>query len=327
MITFGTLVIGTTIHFMAIGTTGVQATAEPPSPPINPPAATKASTPAVPAGSIEMTTPAPPPAPAVPPARPAAPAPVPAPAQTPPTAEAAPPAWPTDPPKAAINERAYDLRDFNAVLSIVNVHVSVEEGPWSVSANGDSEQMERLDMKVENGALRINVRQDKPVLRSRNMGKVNVVVRMPQVARLELYGSGRIRAGELGAARQLAVSVLGWGDIDLMGVKAVDELTLLVQGSGDINCLSAVVSGRTTATVMGSGDIKAGGSTGSLEVLIQGSGDVDLTAMRAQSGKVTILGSGDASVHCTGTLERLIMGSGTLRNVAGTGAKGAGVPE
>ncbi len=326
MITIGTLVIGTAIYFMPASTSEAQTTPEPQVPEVSVPAPvgeapqTETAQPAeMSALSVADTAHAPAPI------QPAALEPVTTPAHAPHAAEVVPPVATSAPmpatslPQTGANAKIFDLRDFSAVVAYINVDVSVEEGPWSVTANGDPEQMERLEIKVENGALKINVMHDKKILWSRNMGKVNVEVRMPQVTRLELYSSGSIKAGELGAAKNLAVSVMGSGDIDLNGVKALDELTLMVQGSGDINCRSAIVSGRTAVSVMGSGDMKASGTTGSIDVLIQGSGDVDLTGMQAQSGKVSILGSGDAFVNCTSHLERLITGSGTIRNAASAG--------
>jgi hypothetical protein len=110
--------------------------------------------------------------------------------------------------------------------------------------------------------------------------------------------------------------------VDLQSVQVLGELTLLVQGSGDINCRSASILGRASATVMGSGEVKASGTTPIIEVLIQGDGNVDVSGMKAQDGNVTILGSGNASVNCSGKLERLVQGSGTIQNAGSASSTG-----
>ncbi len=212
-----------------------------------------------------------------------------------------------------ISTKTYELRDFTGVTSFTSADVFVEQGPWSVTAAGEPEQLERLEVKVENGVLTISMKKDKRS-KSNTWKAVKLNVHMPQVTHLEQHGSGDINVGDLIGGKSLSLSVIGSGDIDLKSVNGLGDLTLLVQGSGDVNCRSAIVSGHTSATVLGSGDVKAGGSSGTVEVLVQGSGDVDLSGMNSQNCKVSVVGSGDAVVNCKGGLERLIQGSGSIRN-------------
>lgn len=325
MITFGTIFIGTAIHFMAIGTPAPQIPPETtileidvPEPVAEIPRTVSIQPAMIPASSLTDTVHASiPEAPVmmepVPVPAPIAPAVVPAIVVTPPVV---PPmtALPSATPQPYANEKTYDVRDFTAVASFCSANVFVEEGPWSVTASGDPDLLERLEFNVEKEGLKITMKKSDKRLKPNDRGTLKVEIRMPKLTRLDMSGSGSISVGEFGTAPSMAVNVLGSGDIDLKGVNVLGEFTLFVQGSGGINCRSAFVLGRTSVTVLGSGDVRSSGSTPIIEVLIQGSGDVDVSGMLAQSGKVTILGSGDASLSCSGPLERLVQGSGTVQN-------------
>ena len=334
MISIGTIIIGTAIYFMPAGASETRTPMETKLPEINSPA------PVVDELQVETTQPAGmsvlpvadtsrAPAPSEPvtqePMPPTSPTPLSALPASPvvPGALLPPAPVPNATPKQTgdTSTKTYALRDFSAVASFTSADVFVEEGPWSVTAIGDPKQLERLEVNVEKGVLKITMKKDK---RSNynTWQALKLEVYMPQVTRLEQQGSGDIKVGDLSGGKSLALTAMGSGDIVLKSVKSLAELTLLVQGSGDINCLSAIISGHTSATVLGSGDVKASGSTGTLEVMVQGSGNVDLSGMKSQSGNVSVLGSGDVIVNCTGPLEQLIHGSGTIRNVDSAGGAG-----
>ena len=63
----------------------------------------------------------------------------------------------------------------------------------------------------------------------------------------------------------------------------------------------------------GSGDIDADGTAGAVTLDLDGSGDVDLSALRARSARVTQDGSGDAEVSARKRLDVSVDGSGDLR--------------
>ncbi len=340
MISTGSILIGIAIHFMAFRTPQVQTSTETWNPEIQAPAQlvekpkmekaqplailtlpaddkARALAPA----ELSAQEPAPQAGPSpragihTPPNTPPL-APVPPTPPMPQTGNAPPPPTPAALPAAALpqysaNERTYDVRDFNAVASLSSADIFIEEGTWMVTASGDPDLLERLDIVVENGVLKISMKNKKGISFNNKEG-LKVEVHLPQLTRLDQGGSGNIRIGELSTTKELAVTIMGSGDIDLNSVKVSDTLSLFVKGSGNINCHSAIVSGHTAVSVMGSGDVKASGTTATIEVIVQGSGDADVSAMQAQTGKVSILGSGDASVNCIGKLERLVQGSGAL---------------
>lgn len=84
-----------------------------------------------------------------------------------------------------------------------------------------------------------------------------------------------------------------------------------VDGSGDAT-IRGLSGGALGARVRGSGDITATGSVSQLEVVIDGSGDVDCKDVHADDVMVRIDGSGDAKVDAAKALKVLINGSGDV---------------
>jgi hypothetical protein len=65
-------------------------------------------------------------------------------------------------------------------------------------------------------------------------------------------------------------------------------------------------------TIAGSGDIQASGQVNQLMVKVNGSGDFDLSALKATNASVVINGSGDAELNVSGELDYDINGSGDI---------------
>lgn len=107
--------------------------------------------------------------------------------------------------------------------------------------------------------------------------------------RLDLYGSGDIKVGNADCS-SLIVVCSGSGDIDLHNADAVVS-ELIHQGSGNmkvrrIDCTSL------KATNNGSGDMKVTGETISAVYIINGSGDIDSSGMKAERVTKIVQGSG-----------------------------------
>ena len=110
------------------------------------------------------------------------------------------------------------------------------------------------------------------------------------------------------------VRIEGSGDIDTQGAENIIRASTFkasVTGSGDIN-LKLEVTEKVEANITGSGDIALSGSTESLQVLIDGSGDFEGFDLSANNATVTISGSGDAEVMAKTSLRAIISGSGDI---------------
>ena len=66
--------------------------------------------------------------------------------------------------------------------------------------------------------------------------------------------------------------------------------------------------------IAGSGNVKLKGSTGSLSVIIEGSGDLQASEFSAKNASVAVSGSGDADLRVSGgAVQFTVNGSGDIR--------------
>jgi len=86
----------------------------------------------------------------------------------------------------------------------------------------------------------------------------------------------------------------------------------VLQGSGNLR-IERLEADTVAVSIAGSGDFDARGHAEKVGFVIQGSGDVNAAELQARSAAVRIAGSGDARVHATETLQARIAGSGDVR--------------
>ena len=193
----------------------------------------------------------------------------------------------------AAGARSFQVGAFQSI-SLEGAHdvvVTVGEAP-SVRAEGDAEALEHLEVRVENGRLRIGTRRGGWFGRDR--GRATVYVTAPSLAGASIGGSGDMR-------------------IDRVQAEAFDAS---VAGSGDIE-IAALAARRTEFSIAGSGNIRAAGEAEETEISIAGSGDAHLENFRVRRASVSIAGSGDASLQASEAVDGSIIGSGNV-NVRGT---------
>lgn len=228
---------------------------------------------------------------------------------------------PEAPPAANVlripgSSRTFDLKDFTAVSVHGSLDVTVEQGSFSVTATGEEAPLEGLRLVVDKGTLVIDMGQVKPHdddhKKNSCASGVKVMVRMPQLIRAELMGSGDVRVGAFTGSGELDVELHGSGDLRVDGFTGIDKLNIDLAGSGDIICDATSVAGSTRIHLAGSGDIRVAGSTGDIDIHVQGSGDVYANDMHAGNAVVEVQGSGDAYVHCSGNLKEEVHGSGDI---------------
>lgn len=212
--------------------------------------------------------------------------------------------------------RAFAASGFNAVSlrGPDNVIVKVG-GAESVSAVGDQAILDRLEIEVVDGTLRVGRKKKDGMMSwgSSERGSATVTVTLPalkgasiagsgdmNVDRVEtasfdgsIAGSGSLSIGSL-AASSVDFSIAGSGDAHVAAGKA-DSLDISIAGSGDFDA-GALAARTADISVAGSGGVKAGVSDAA-DVSIIGSGDVELFGNARCS--VSKIGSGD--VRCTPT--------------------------
>ncbi|TRW17417.1 head GIN domain-containing protein [Glacieibacterium frigidum] len=177
----------------------------------------------------------------------------------------------------------------------------------TVRASGEQKALDRLDIRVENGVLKIGTKKGNWDVTWGKYGKVRVAVTVPMLRGVDLGGSGtisvdRIKVPSFGAA------VGGSGSIRVASLDA-ERASFEVGGSGSID--AAGRCGDTQASIGGSGSLRLGAlKCATLTASIGGSGDIDAFASRA--AKVSVAGSGDARIAGGAKCSVSKVGSGSV---------------
>lgn len=199
------------------------------------------------------------------------------------------------------------------------VDVELRQGPFSVVAEGDPKELDRLVLTVKDNTLRI---KDKTVIKvgiaTTLPGKPNVklVVHLPRLDEFEQAGYGNAGIGRFeGSDGDLVFIQRGSGTMHIEALQQVKDLRLELLGSGDLVCKEAVVSGKADLTLAGSGALKINGRTELVDVVLLGSGSLDAAGFEARTANVYLAGSADAVVNPTEELDMDVKGSGKVKQV------------
>ncbi|MGV6827888.1 MAG: head GIN domain-containing protein [Flavobacteriales bacterium] len=106
------------------------------------------------------------------------------------------------------------------------------------------------------------------------------------------------------------VILTGSGDITSKDTISGTQFTTSLTGSGDINL--KINSQNTEASISGSGDLIISGSTQKFTLKLSGSGDFKGKNFLSNNIKVSLTGSGDASVNTDNHLKARVYGSGDI---------------
>lgn len=161
----------------------------------------------------------------------------------------------------------------------------------SVRAEGDPEALERIEVRVEDGQLRLGSRRD-----SWNWGWSR---------------HGRVRMTVVSPVPLRAAALAGSGDMTIARV-SVPSFEAKLAGSGDL-VLRQVDVREIAAHITGSGDLTASGHAEHVEGSIAGSGDLHLGDLHAADFTGSISGSGDIAAFASRTATLSIVGSGDAR--------------
>jgi Putative auto-transporter adhesin, head GIN domain len=189
-----------------------------------------------------------------------------------------------------------------------NVVVTVGAAP-SVRAEGDTALLEKLEIKVENGILRIGYKKGNWSFgRGKDHGPVTVHVSTAALRGAEIAGSGDMKIDKV-QSEAFVAEIAGSGELEV-GALAARRTSFSIAGNGDVRVAGAADS--TDISIAGNGDVRAGGlEVKRASVSIAGSGNVETRA--TQSASVDIMGSGDVVVTGGAKCSVNKMGSGNVR--------------
>lgn len=97
----------------------------------------------------------------------------------------------------------------------------------------------------------------------------------------------------------IEVTLTGSGDFDCKGKLDTDNLNIVLKGSGDID-VEDIICDNIHVMLQGSGDIDIDNVEAiSSNYELKGSGDLKITQQRVQKTDISLYGSGDIDVHCS----------------------------
>ncbi|MEQ8935093.1 MAG: DUF2807 domain-containing protein, partial [Amphiplicatus sp.] len=128
--------------------------------------------------------------------------------------------------------RTYELADFDRIDlgGVFELDVTVG-GDFAVEVSGSPEEMERVEARVENGELVLDLRDEKHHRWGKDQS-ITARITMPALAAIDVSGvvDGEVRGVD---SETFDVSISGVGDMDLSGV--CGALTADVSGVGDLD--------------------------------------------------------------------------------------------
>jgi hypothetical protein len=207
---------------------------------------------------------------------------------------------------SAQSQRSFQVGAFDRISLAGSPDVVVAVGGQpSVRAEGDAEGVERLEVAVVDGELRIGMRPGGSWGHHRG---VTVHVTVPALQAASIQGSGDMRVDRVEGAR-FAGQIAGSGDLAVTALR-VGEASFSVRGSGGISAAGAAP--RATLSVAGSGGLSlAGFEAGDVAISLAGSGDIALRATRTAA--IQLNGSGDVDIAGPARCTIAKTGSGDVR--------------
>ncbi|MDG5491432.1 head GIN domain-containing protein [Psychroserpens sp. SPM9] len=179
--------------------------------------------------------------------------------------------------------------DYDAIScagSFDYVLVAGTEG--NITLEGESNLLQYVITEVKDGKLIIKTEKGKNLDPSFNK-TIKVTIPFKDIRKVSLAGSGDLWNTDRITTTNLEVSLAGSGDIVL-----------------------EVQTQKVSGKIAGSGDITLKGSTTDLTAGVTGSGDFHGFNLNAVNTDVSVTGSGDAEVVCTGLLKARVTGSGDI---------------
>ena len=192
-------------------------------------------------------------------------------------------------------ERSYPVAGFDKLALEGSPDVTVTTGKAvGVHATGDEAVLDKLDVRVEGGVLKIGHKRTGFNWDWGNHVRTRFAITVPMLRAVDIAGSGAVTVDR---------------------VKAPD-FAGNIAGSGSLK-VAALDAERTKFDISGSGTMTAAGRCGAGSAEIAGSGDLKLSTLRCATLSASIAGSGSIDAFATQTATLSIMGSGDIRLTGG----------
>lgn len=191
--------------------------------------------------------------------------------------------------------RSFDARGFDRVSLRGSDNVVVRVGgKESVTATGPQNVLDRLEVKVVDGELRVGREKHWNWGWSRDDGRTVITVTLPRLRGASVAGSGDMK-------------------VDTVRVPAFEAA---VAGSGNL-AIDSLVADAASLKIAGSGDATIAGAAKTIDIAVAGSGNLHGRGFKSEHAKVRIAGSGNVRTQVSGDADVSIVGSGDVE-IAGT---------
>ena len=184
-------------------------------------------------------------------------------------------------------KKEISLPEFEGIRNGFSCDVIITQGSSEkIVLEGQENILDNLELDVAGNILKI--KYDRMVKKAE---PVKIYITMTNLVEAVLSGSGSLSTtNHFSGNKDLHIAVSGSGDVSL-DIDAID-IDMKISGSGDIY-------------LKGSGD--------DLDMTISGSGGIDSRDLSANNCKVSISGSGNATVNVRQDLDARVSGSGNVR--------------
>lgn len=200
-------------------------------------------------------------------------------------------------PQGGGASRSFRVADFDSIDLRGPDDVDVKVGSaFSVTAEGDAAVLDKLEVQVVNGDLRIGRRKSSTWFGKDN-GSARIHVVAPRISDATITGAGTLKIER--AEGDVDATIAGAGDL-VIGSMRADDVELSIAGTGDM---------------------KVSGTTSRLKASIAGAGDIDATGLAATSGKIAIAGAGSLRGQVKGDADIEILGVGDVELTGGARCK------
>lgn len=222
------------------------------------------------------------------------------------------------------------VADFSQIQLSGSADIVYEQKPGksSVEVYTSDNILEALDIKVENGVLKVGLKKGYKI--SYNTLRINA--KSQSINHVSVSGSGDIElksgiqtgnmklsiagSGDVDFANltcsALRISIAGSGDVSGKGL-ACTTLDASIAGSGDVELENVAATGKIEAAISGSGEMEIKGQGTDAMYRISGSGSVDACDFKTNRVEVTVAGSGDVKCYAKDYLKATVAGSGSVR--------------
>lgn len=185
--------------------------------------------------------------------------------------------------------RQFQVQGFDRVANAAPADVEISTGgEFAVNASGSQKLVDALDIRVENGVLRIRTKKDSRWGWSGNQGSAKVTIVMPRIQGASISGAG-----------------------DMTIDRGVGDFRGEISGAGDMT-IGELKGGKVSLSISGAGDLGAAGTAEQANLVISGTGSVHGKELRTRFAKVTVSGTGSVDASVDGDADVVVSGVGSV---------------